>query len=276
MQLLQSELRLVNLDFTYMYYQAPTILEFPHWYEREVSELAPEPVHDLFGKRLSLLEEKPVKPVYEAYLVQIVNSTKLWVRDFQEHHDEVPRHLHEMLVNIWGLQGRLLPGHIGDHELKVTLKNLKTSKRIFIILDEPFEVDASHCYERHHLAALVTKEELDHVEADHQYLREEIEALLTFGSEIWIGQTVQQRHENQQIHDKATKQCDRCFDSVSYAKAEISPLDPAECNEIFLKSAGRLPFPSRVDFRKLLGRMTLRSYLTNSEHREEWKYIIEE
>lgn len=131
-----------------------------------------------------------------------------------------------------------------------------------MVLDEIFEVDAAHAYENNHLIAILTKEELTQVKDESEYLGKEINAMR---EQLSIGQTLQHAFENYSIYEKAQYVTWKAYGLATYAKVRVTCLDPRDCNEIFLKSTGRLPFPVRVSFKDKVEQVGLQSYLASHD-----------
>src|ERR1044071_1382524 len=102
----RRRLKLANLNFFELHHVPVAEYELPYWYEARISELESSLSHPLFGNRLTLRCERPPKPAYDTYIVQILTATKLWVKDHRSFHDPVPRNLHNLQVIVWGFSSQ--------------------------------------------------------------------------------------------------------------------------------------------------------------------------
>jgi len=260
-----SRLTLASLDFhRCMCMQASNQYLPKDWYQKQLKSVTPEDVHPLYGLRLDLetLSSEPTLSYPSIRIVQVFDSTRLWLNDSMQLQQASTRQLHELVVIVWDCHFDTSTFKVGQ---KVeTIADQLCVRKLYMVLDETFEVDAAHGYQEGHLALVFDRQTYDHVVAHSDLLAEAVQDQLLPWYEVWLGPTLQRAYENQLSMEKAWNVVHKALSPVEFAHVALTLLDPVDCNETYLKRAGHLPCPRRVDCADALADRSLMSFLTMS------------
>ena len=255
-------LELVRLDFfdcTYLKRKDYDCNEV--YFQHEIAMIEPSPQHLLFGKRLSL-RSTPALPVGVGtgfVILQLLHSNCL---HFARGSNDEPRvRLHDFLGVAW--------------RCSVVREELAAGNSVFCVaerlqeidgsmaLDMAFDTDHNHCFEKNHLALLLTEAEFQELmEADVNLYCAVMEDMELFDEKVMLGETVQKSRDNYADRTKARKISRRVFGNIDHATLKVSLIDPNADNVVCLKNNGVLPTPARLDFSDLAANRTLRGFVT--------------
>ena len=264
MQVEDNSLRIVKMDFLALHH-IPRGLnnEDSAFYEEVITERAPSAVHETHGDRLTLVfPSEPVQfPEHETVLLQILDTSKLWVKYKDNQHDPVARHLHKLMVIAWGVSEKDLIVKVG-HEVGLLIQKLEETV-LSLVLDQELVVNSQHCYQNNHLAAVMTMQQYQTLKERSDYLRERTESMLElFHVELWLGQTEQEALDNERLIFQIGGTSHDAFYLVDYAQVSVTYLEPTLCSTLFGRRANIDRYPRIVDFFQHVDDDGLLSYLT--------------
>ena len=265
MQLNDNRLRLVKMDFLSLHH-VPCGLRYEdsEFYNEQITDHAPNIMHDTNGNRLTLqYPNEPVKfPEHQTVILQILRANKLWVQYEKKRYEIPARNLHDMTAVVWGVSQK--DHKVGtDQQQELCIEKLDDEVFLYLVLDQDFVVHCDHYYQNNRLAAVMSMQQYQTLRERSAYLKESVENMLElFYVEMWIGQTEQEAHDNQNIIDSSTAVSHRCFWLVDYAHVSVSYLEPTLCKTLFDCRTNITTYPRIVDFFEHVDYEGLLPYLT--------------
>lgn len=257
------KLSFYNLDFIKAYHNKECVdCESETIYKQELDDLDHEMSHVLFGDRIPLeatfMRLDLAHP--STYIVQILNSCKLWPDSHRNQQFPSFKHLHEFTCVVW----RCNPARqeAGSSVIFEGQAEHYMSTKLFMILDHEMEIQEVHMFKNGHLIMLFDEPTFKEVIEESHFLAPKMDDHLTFHGRLWLGETVNDSLQSQAEMEYAQALMCRAYGLMDFARLRVGHFTVKLPPDTLLKRPGVFPFPSRQRFLPEMQSCSLLTYLS--------------
>jgi hypothetical protein len=150
----------------------------------------------------------------DSVLVQILKSTPLIFDNIQQE----SAILHEITIVTWSCE---VIESIGLSFTKVLKLRRLDHRRIFVVLSKAYDDDWIHCFKNGHYGSLLSKEKLEMIMKNSDYLEKALDDMLGWGAVVRPGTTKQKVFANCMLMNKADKLKLYVYDEIQISFATI-------------------------------------------------------
>ena len=190
-------------------------------------------------------------------VLQILDASSLFIKRSEPSSYNSHRHLTRFEVVVWS--SSLQPGAIdGPTKLKL---DCGRRRRLFIVLDRPFEIGLTAMKPWNFLAMLMRRDTFVDLYIESKQLDDMLDAALCLGFKVEPGREEQQVVENDRAIDIAYDKAVWVFDEMDQLDAVLAPVLTQQQVAAYLKRGAYLEAPTLRDWKAEIGIDPLSTYL---------------
>ena len=204
--------------------------------------------------------DEPTNRAIRTVVLQVLDSTGLYVYKETPEVQPTGKHLHEMHVVVWGSE--LEQQDLADNPNHPMAMVQETC--IHVLLDKVFEVSGSENNRASYLGIMMSKSRFFELEIESRMLEDRINYDLELGYQVAFGLTPELARRGHEDVKRAKKLNHLCFGALQSGTISLSQVAEFDDALPFLKRFAFTGYPRAVDFRQNMMTKSMYTYLRYS------------